>query len=102
MEKERVGLPVDCRLYLSLCDLDVARWVGRYSFLGFTLTGEMEMVVATELSYYPFTFVLSIGPLLRMGALSDITGFAHRARSDIVTEELTIAVNGSFLPFDIP
>lgn len=30
-------------------------------------------MVATELSYYPFTYVLSIGPPLRMGELTDIT-----------------------------
>ncbi len=102
MEKERVGLPDDHRIYLSLCDIDFARWVERYDFLGITVTGEVETVVATELSYYPFTYVLSIGPPLRMGALTDITEFAHRARRDIVTEKLTIPVNGSFLPFDIP
>lgn len=102
MEKERVGLPDDHRIYLSLCDIDFARWVGRYDFLGITVTGEVETVVATELSYYPFTYVLSIGPPLRMGALTDITEFAHRARRDIVTEKLTIPVNGSFLPFDTP
>ena len=87
---------------MSLCDIDFARWVGRYDFLGITVTGEVETVVATELSYYPFTYVLSIGPPLRRGALTDITEFAHRARRDIVTEKLTIPVNGSFLPFDIP
>ncbi len=102
LEKERVGLPDDHRISLSLCDIGFARWVGRYDFLGITLAGEVEAVIATELSYYPFTYVLSIGPPLRMGALADITGFAHRARRDIVTEKLTIPVNGSFLPFDIP
>lgn len=101
-DKERVGLPDDHRIYLSLCDFDFARWVGRYDFLGITLAGEVETVVATELSYYPFTYVLSIGPPLRMGALADITEFVHRPRSDLVTEKLAIPVNGSFLPFDIP
>lgn len=101
-DKDRHDLPDDHHLYLSLCDIDFARWVGRYDFLGITLTGEVETVVATELSYYPYTYVLSIGPPLRMGALADITEFAQRPRSDIVTEKLTLPVNGSFLPFDIP
>jgi hypothetical protein len=102
MDKERVGLPDDHRIYLSLCDIGFARWVGRYDFLGITLTGDVETVVATELSYYPFTYVLSIGPPLRMGELADVTEFAHLARSNFVAEKLTIPVNGSFLPFDIP
>jgi hypothetical protein len=102
MEKERVGLPDGHRLYLSLSDVGFARWVGRYDFLGITLDGEVETVVATELSYYPFTYVLAIGPPLRMGELADITEYADRPRSDIITEKLTLPVNGSFLPFDIP
>ena len=52
MEKERVGLPDDHHIYLSLCDIGFARWVGRYDFLGIKLDGEVETVVATELSYY--------------------------------------------------
>jgi len=102
VEKERVGLPDDYRAYLSLCDIGFARWVGRYDFLGITLDGDLETVVATELSYYPFTYVLSIGPPLHVGELSDITDYAHRPRSDIITDKVTLPVNGSFLPFDIP
>lgn len=102
VEKESVGLPDDYHLYLSLCDIGFARWVGRYDFLGITHDGEVETVVATELSYYPFTYVLSIGPPLRMGELTDITEYAHRPRNDIITDKVTLRVNGSFLPFDIP
>lgn len=102
MEKERTGLPEEYRLYLSLCDLPFARWVGRYGFLGITLDGEVETVTATELSYFPFTHVLAIGPPLRMGALLDITDFTRWSRNDVFDEKLTLPVNGSFLPFDIP
>ena len=45
-----------------------ARWVGRYDFLGVTLDGEVETVVATEVSYYPSTYVLAIGTARRAWA----------------------------------
>jgi hypothetical protein len=100
-DKESVGLPDDHRIYLSLCDIGFARWVGRYDFLGLTLTGDVETVVATELSYYPFTYVLSIGPRLRIETLTDITDYAHQARRSVITELVTLSLNGSLLPFDI-
>lgn len=102
MDKERTGLPDDHRLYLSLCDLPFARWVGRYDFIGFPLAGGMETVVASQLSYFPFTYVLGIGPPIRLGSLLDITDFTRRPRSDVFAEKMTLPVNGSFLPFDIP
>jgi len=48
LDRDRTGLPPDHRLYLSLCDLDFARWVGRYDFIGVTHPGNVETVVASQ------------------------------------------------------
>jgi hypothetical protein len=102
MEKQRTGLPDDHRLFLSLYDLSFARWVGRYDFIGVRPNGAFETIVATQLSYYPFTYVLTIGPPPPVTDLLDITRFTRSSRSTVVTEKLTLPVNGTFLPFDVP
>lgn len=102
LDRDRTSLPDDHHVYLSLCDLGFARWVGQYAFMGQTLDGNIESVAASELSYFPFTYVLAIGARLQHGALTDITAFTRRRRGEVLDDEMTLAVNGSFLPFDIP
>jgi hypothetical protein len=51
---------------------DPARWVGRYDFIGVARDGRTQTIVASELSYYPFTYVLAIGAPLPVDALAEI------------------------------
>jgi hypothetical protein len=98
-ERERQGLPDRYRPYLSLFDRDVARQVGLYTALRGIGTESSHAFEATELSYPPFSYVLTIDEEPEEERLGEITALARHGYNQQVPElELRLAVNWTLLP----
>jgi hypothetical protein len=99
LERERRGLPELFRLYLSIFDRDVARQVGRYTAFRGLDTPSPHAFTATQLSYPPYTYVLTIDERPDESRLGDITALTRYTYSDQVDElELELPVNWTLLP----
>lgn len=99
LERERRGLPERYRLYLSIFDRDVARQVGRYTAFRGIGGPSPHAFDATELSYPPYTYVLTIDEQPEKERLGDITELTRYGYADRVDEvELELPVNWALLP----
>jgi hypothetical protein len=87
------------RLYLSIFDRDVARQVGRYTAFRGIGTPSPHAFDATELSYPPYTHVLTVNEQPEEDKLGDITELTRYGDADQVDEVvLELAVNWALLP----
>jgi hypothetical protein len=99
VEREQRGLPERYRLYLSIFDRDVARQVGRYTAMRGIGTPSPHAFDATELSYPPYTYVLTVAEQPdeeRLGDISELTNYAYTDQVDELVLELP--VNWTLLP----
>jgi len=98
LKRHARGLPERYQLYLSLFNGDVARETGLYhAFNAF----DGRALAAIELSYPPFSYLLTIdeGPVAdRLGAISD---FLDCGPDDERELKLRLALNWTLLPQDI-
>jgi hypothetical protein len=92
-------LPEKYRLYLSIFDRDVARSAGRYTALRGADTSSPHAFDATELSYPPYTYVLTIDEQPeeeRLGAVTRLAAYGYGERVPEV--ELNLPLNWTLLP----
>lgn len=94
-ERDAVGLPDRFRFFLSLLNVDVARYGGLYSTLNFETR---KAFAVTDLLYPPFAYTLTIdeqGPKPRPG---EITWFTTLVPDDRRKITLTLPYNVTVLP----
>jgi hypothetical protein len=92
-------LPPQYRLYLSLFDRDVAREAGRYTAMRGIGTPSTHAFEATELSYPPYTYVLTIDERPDEERPGDITQLTRYSYGERVPEiELSVPLNWTLLP----
>jgi len=96
-EREAVGLPSRFRLFLSLLNVEVARYGGLYhAFNVFTGAG----FGATDLLYPPFAYTLTIDEEAPEPRAGEITWFTTLAPDDMRDVELRLPYNVTVMPPD--
>lgn len=98
LSRETDGLPENYQLYLSLFTRDVARETGLFDAMADF--GE-RMFQAIELSFPPFSYLLTIGEGVVTDRLGRISNFLDYTCDEEVEPRLELAVNWTLLPEDI-
>jgi hypothetical protein len=99
VDDRNAGLPPQYRLYLGIFDRDVARQAGCYTAMRGIGTATPHTFDATELSYPPYTYVLTIDEQPEEERLGDITPFTEHGYDERVQEvELVLPFNWTLLP----
>jgi hypothetical protein len=101
LDRDEPLLP-EYRLYLSQFDEDVARQAGRYTAMRGIGTPSLHAFDATELSYPPYTYVLTIDEQPNQERFGDITALAqHGSEERVPTLEMHLPLNWTLLPPDL-
>jgi hypothetical protein len=94
-ERDAIGLPERHRLFLSLLNVDVARYGGRYEALNFITCKSFSV---TDLLYPPLAYTLTIDEQEPEPREGEITWFTMLAPDDERDIRLTLPYNVTVMP----